>query len=45
MAESHIYTVATKVYLWESLKLSHHISSIVLDLVNDKVGAFGMAAD
>lgn len=45
MAESHIYTVATKMYLWDSLKLGHHISSIVLDFVNDKVGAFGMAED
>lgn len=45
MAESHTYTETTKMHLWDSLGLSHHFSSTVMDLVNDKVGVVGMAED
>lgn len=43
VAESH--KVATKVHLWDSLKSSPHLSSVVMDLVNGKVGVFGTAED
>lgn len=43
VAESH--KVATKVHLWDSLKPSPHLSSVVMDLVNGKVGVFGTAED